>query len=167
MAPCGTRNQAVVVFEKDIRMIPVISTWTEIWPKAVNYLSVYAVSAGRHSIVDTEKSICSIEIRFWAREGCPLKSGRRDKSRPSYVMSILAPGWWTPKIYLAALFHKLDGEKSIWLTHLSSFSCVDQPFDSIIDVHWLYGCRADELQNKLSTSGALDKIDGGDMVARN
>jgi hypothetical protein len=82
-------------------------------------------------------------------------------------MSILAPGWWTPKIYLAALFHKLDGEKSIWLTHLtSSFSCINQPFDSIIDVHWLYGCLFDKLQNKLIISGALDKVNGGDPVSR-
>lgn len=55
------------------------------------------------------------------------------------TLNVLAPAFWTPKIYLAALLHKLKWHKEIWLTRVSSFSCVDQSFDSVLDVHGYMG----------------------------
>ena len=167
MAPRGTRGRAVVFFKgQDIRMLPTIVKCSEmhvsLCPLKEKTLSVYAISAGRCHFANDEKTTCRMELNFWAREGVHLPSGMVDTSKPSCTITVLTPAWWTPKIYLAAVLHKLKWHKEIWLSNVASYACIKQQFDSVLDVHWLYGCNRDELCKILTDGGTLVRVEGGD-----
>jgi hypothetical protein len=109
-------------------------------------------------------SLCIVRVNFWAKEGKQLPSGWVNKRRQSFWIDVLAPVWWTLKIYLAALLQKVKWHKTLWLSKVLSFSCVQQPFNLVLDVHWLYECQPDEFLKRLTDNGALSQVEGGNLI---
>ena len=166
MVPCRTRNSAVVEFPRFAQLFPnlcgdVVGGRQEQEGSISTLIDVIAVSSGRKQTMgDDDGQFVSMELHFWS---LPPPNSKRTK--PSLWVTVVMPAWWTPRMYLGALWisvKRQDGR--IVVTNNETSACVPYAFNTINQVHWLYNRSRLELMDILQSSASYFEVKGGERA---
>ena len=162
MAPCRTRNSAVVEFHELAQLFPNLCGDVVGGRQAEGtstLIDVIAISSGRKQNVSGDTKFVSMELNFWS-----LPSPNCKRTKPSFCVTVVMPAWWSPRMYLGALSISVKRQEGrIVVTNKNPSACVPHAFNTINQVHWLYNRTEMELMHILQSSTRYFEVKGGEQ----